>query len=73
MERNTKTLIKELQIGDRFYKCRDKNKIVFEKVYEPFKRTNYRTYANFAKTDVQLRGVPMNGDTEVIFLRHNEN
>jgi hypothetical protein len=72
MERNTPTTIGELQIGDRFYKCSDKKKQVWEKVESEVKQTHFQTYRHFAKQPGMRFPQPMNKATAVIFLRHKE-
>lgn len=83
MERNTKTTMRFLTTGDRFYKLTDNKKTVLEKVPHEAKRTNYRTYNNWAvdtkyckgtltEDQIELFAKPVNSDTEVIFLRHVE-
>jgi hypothetical protein len=73
MERNTKTAIYNLQIGDRFFKLNDKKKEVWEKVGHHIKQTKYQTYSNFAKRDYERFASAFKSDTEVIFLRHKSN
>lgn len=70
MERNTKTTIDKLAIGDRFYKASDKNKTVLQKVaHAPFQTKHYR-YTNWAIKDNERHADKMRHDTEVIFLRN---
>lgn len=82
MERNTKTSFYQLQPGDRFYKCTDKNKSVYEKIAHEPKKTKYRTYSHWAietrhfitspnAWQIEKFAVAISGDTEVVFLRHN--
>lgn len=82
MERNTKTTIYHLQIGDRFYKCNDKSKTIYEKVQQEAKQTYYQTYRHFGicaafaddtRISEQAKKAAFKSfksDTEVIFLRH---
>jgi len=81
MERNTKTTVNELLPGDRFYKCNDKNKKVFEKIEHQTKRTHYQTYKHWcleaAVADGNMHSsakyewaTAIKADTEVIFLKH---
>ena len=83
MERNDKTTMYRLRPGDRFYKLADKKKTVFEKVEHETKKTHFRTYKHWAidakycrgtltPDQIEMFGKPINGDTEVIFLRHKE-
>ena len=58
MERNTKTTVGALQIGDRFYKCNDKKKLVCEKVESEIKKTHFQTYKHFVKMPGQYFPVP---------------
>jgi hypothetical protein len=72
MERNTKTTMYHLQIGDRFYKVNDKKKIVYTKVESETKRTHFQTYKHFALKDGERFPDAIKSTTEVIFLRHKE-
>ncbi|HEY9362183.1 MAG TPA: hypothetical protein VIQ00_02895 [Chitinophagaceae bacterium] len=70
MERNTKTIVNNLAIGDRFLKVNDKKKEVWEKVPHEAKQTKYQTYSHFAKRDYERFPSAMKSDTQVIFLRN---
>lgn len=70
MNRNTLTTVMALSVGDRFYKLTDRNKMVLMKVDAPVKKTEYRTYRHFCKSDSDRWPVAINGDTKVVFLRH---
>lgn len=72
MERKTQTTVGELKIGDRFYRCQDKKKEVWQKVEHKVKQTGFQTYSHFAKRDADLHPQPLKKDTQVIFLRHGE-
>lgn len=63
MERNTKTTFSQLVDGDRFYKCSDKKREVWEATFNVFS----------AKRDIDIYSRRFNPDTEVIFLRHKTN
>jgi L-rhamnose mutarotase len=71
MERNTATTIYDLQPGDRFYKANDKKKDVWEKVEHTMKQTNYQTYSHFAKREEDKYALAFKSNTQVIFLRNN--
>lgn len=70
MERNTTTTLALLQFGDRFYKLKDKKKMLYEKVEHKPKQTYYQTYRHWALKDGHRDPDPMRGDTEVVFLRN---
>jgi hypothetical protein len=70
MERNTQTTICELQIGDRFYRTGDKNKVVWEIVESDLLKTHFQTYKHFAIQAGMKFPQPMKKHTAVIFLRH---
>lgn len=70
MERLQQTTIKELQVGDRFYRTGDKKKTVFTVVKCPIKKTHFRTYRYFALADGELHPHPINLSTQLTFLRH---
>lgn len=81
MERNTKTTVYNLQIGDRFYKCNDKKKTILEKVEHSIKQTHFQTYRHWSMEakymgrvitaeQIEKYAKPIKSDTEVIFLRH---
>jgi hypothetical protein len=72
MERNTATTAGELQIGDRFFRCNDKKKTVWEKVDSDVKVTHFQTYKHFAITAGMKFPQAINKNTQVIFLRHKE-
>lgn len=73
MERNTKTTIDKLAIGDRFYKQNDRNKAIHEKIDRaPFKTKHY-TYTNWAMKDGERHPEKMRHDTAVVFLRNAYN
>lgn len=82
MERNTKTTIYHLTIGDRFYKCNDKSKTVFEKVEIPQTESQltYKHWCIEAKyfsrvmtsALIEKLAKSIRYDTEVIFLRHKD-
>ena len=69
MERNEITEIKNLALGDRFYKLKDKSKKVFEKVEAKTKTTQYQTYKDFAKVRGEKFPQPFKSETAVVFLR----
>lgn len=69
MERNTLTTIDKLNVGDRFYKVKDKNKTVWEKVAHEIKQTNYQTYSQFATKGKDPHTYAFRKDAQVIFLR----
>lgn len=70
MEKNTKTTIENLQIGDRFYKANDRHKTMFTKVQHESKVTHYQTYQHWALKDAERYPLAMKADTQVVFLRH---
>lgn len=72
MERNTITKVNRLNYGDRFYKVKDKKKKVFELIPGERKTTAFRSYGFFGKADDELHPRPLDGKTDVVFLRHNE-
>ena len=69
MERNEITEIKNLLLGDRFYKLKDKGKTVFEKVDAKAKTTQYQTYSHFAKVSGEKFPQSFKSETAVVFLR----
>lgn len=70
MERNTRTTVGKLAIGDRFYKVNDKNRTVLQKIeHAPFQTKHYK-YTNWAIADGDRHADKMKHDTEVIFLRN---
>lgn len=82
MKRNDLVTVVELKIGDRFYKATDKKKTVFEMVVGEKKQNHFRTYKYFCcEADLIERNPIMkdrsykaiNKDTQVVFLRHQEN
>lgn len=72
MERNTRTTIGELVLGDRFYRQSDKAKVVWTKVAGEVKKTGYQTYVHFGVRDGGNPKYPeaLKKDTAVVFLRH---
>lgn len=72
MEAKTVTTINRLFIGDRFYKLSDAKKIVYERVKSDLKKTKYRTYGFWAKSDTSNEVKVFDGKTRVMFLRTNE-
>lgn len=80
MERNTVTTMRELETGDRFYKCADKKKTVYEKVKHETTKTKYQTYQYWAmegsvlqtSANIERFAKAITGSTEVVFLRHKE-
>ena len=80
MERNTITTMRELQIGDRFYKASNKKKTVYERVEHETTKTKYQTYQYWAvegcfqltTTSIERFAKAFTGSTEVVFLRHKE-
>ena len=73
MQKGTVTKVYKLVIGDRFYKCKDRSRKVYEMVEAEPRRTAYRTYSYWAKQDNSDELIALKGDTDVFFLRHNEN
>ncbi len=71
MEPKTATIARNLKVGDRFYKAKDRNKSVLEMVPHETKKTIYQTYKFWCQGDYDKHPTPINGDTPVIFLRHN--
>lgn len=81
MERNTRTTVKKLKLGDRFYKLGDKKKKAMQLVEGHVKATQFQTYKYFCcpadlmdnklmTIDLKKRQfVAILKDTEVIFLR----
>lgn len=72
MQKFTTTHFYKLIPGDRFYKAKDKSKKVFEVVEAEKKVTPFRTYSYWAKQDGSDVVTAFAGNTEVVFLRHNE-
>lgn len=78
MERNTITTMRELKIGDRFYKAADKKKTVYERVEHETTKTKYQTYQYWdlegslllKATNLERYAKAITGSTEVVFLRH---
>ncbi len=70
MERNTKTQVKNLVIGDRFYKASDGKRTVLQIVPGEVKVTKYTTYDVWCKADADLHKQAMKSNTQVVFLRH---
>lgn len=81
MERNTKTTMYHLAVGDRFYKCGDKNKTVYEKIDHEVKQTSFQTYSHWAieakylvriiaASNLEHFAKALKSDTDVIFLRN---
>lgn len=72
MKRNEVTAIKNLQVGDVFYKHNDKSKTVFELVPGEVKTTQYQTYSFFGLKRGAMRFPDtFKGDTVVVYLRSN--
>jgi len=71
MERNTKTTLGALQLGDRFYKAGDKNKRVWE-VNEKFINATIAHNPNFLPQYRFQSATRIVNTTPVIFLRHND-
>lgn len=72
MQRGDRDIIDNLAIGDRFYKVKDRNKIVHEKVEHAPLKTKYYLYRNWAKADGERHAQAMKNDTEVVFLRRRD-
>ena len=72
MERFTATKVRRLEIGDRFYKTKDRSKKVYEMVEGEVKQTFFKTYGFFCKADGETEAKAIDGKTDVIFLRKNE-
>jgi hypothetical protein len=72
MERNTATTVSKLQVGDRFYKKSDKQRLVWEMVAGQMKATHFRHYHYWAQMDNMIRPQALDGKTPVVFLRHND-
>lgn len=72
MERGTRTTIDNLAIGDRFYKVKDGNRIVHEKVEHAPLKTKYCLYRNWARADNEKHAQAMKSGTEVVFLRSRD-
>ena len=70
MKPKTATTARNLQIGDRFYKAKDRDKKVLEMVPHDTKKTYFQTYKFWCQGDYDKHPTPINGDTPVIFLRH---
>lgn len=66
MERNTKTTLAALEIGDRFYLCKDKKRTVWEKVENTKVKSSYA----LIKQDTMKYAQMFRLESEVIFLRH---
>jgi hypothetical protein len=73
MQKGTVTKVNRLNIGDRFYKLKDKKKAVYEMVPGEIKRTAFKTYGYWCQADGDRYPKAINGKTEVVYLRHNEN
>ena len=73
MEKFTITYLYKLNVGDRFYKLKDRTKKVYEMVEAEPKRTRYRTYSFWGKADDADELTAFAGNTEVVFVRRNEN
>jgi len=81
MERNQRTIVANLSIGDRFYKLADKSKKVFQMVEAEKKQTQYQTYkywcceatimdsAHLTEQMKMNRFSAIKGDTSVVYLR----
>lgn len=72
MKKNTLTHVYKLVPGDRFYKVKDKSKKVYEIVEAEPKVTPFRTYSYWCIADGSDELIALKGNTEVVFLRHNE-
>ena len=72
MNRNEVTEVKNLILGDRFYKQNDAKKTVLEIAEGEAKVTIFQTYKVFAKTPGAKYAAPMKSNTPVVFLRHKE-
>jgi hypothetical protein len=84
MNRFEVTTAASLKLGDRFYKKSDKQKKVLQMVTGDPKSTKYRTYRHWCINPAWLNGKSSNsyinsmksaiaGNTEVVFLRHQDN
>ncbi|WP_295674620.1 hypothetical protein [uncultured Mucilaginibacter sp.] len=71
MTRNEVTEVKNLVMGDRFYKQNDAKKTVLEIAEGEAKVTKYQTYKVFAKIPGAKYADPMKSSTMVVFLRHS--
>ncbi len=70
MEANTRTEIKNLLIGDRFYLVKDRNRTLHTKVQgKPFV-TKYYTYTHYSRADGAPHPDRHKDNTLVHFLRH---
>jgi hypothetical protein len=72
MEKFTRTTVRELQTGDRFYKASDAKKQMYEIVERDVKKTAYRHYHFWALKDGFTKPDPLNGDTLVVFVRNSK-
>lgn len=71
MNRNDVAEIRDLKIGDRFYKAGDKDKTVYEKVEHDTKITKYQTYSHWGAIDgMDKFPCAFKSDTMVVFLRN---
>lgn len=74
MKRNEITAIKNLQVGDVFYKHNDKSKTVFELVEGKPIATQYQTYSFFGlKRGTKKYPDVFKSDTVVVYLRNINN
>lgn len=81
MQRNQRTAVSRLNIGDRFYKQADKSKKVYQMVEGEKKQTQYQTYRywccdasiidspNMTELMKASRYSAIKGDTVVVYLR----
>ena len=70
MERNTQTTVRQLKIGDRFFKASDKKRIPWQMVEADMKKTYFKHYHYWAKLDNCTKPEPLDGATKVVFLRN---
>lgn len=73
MERNTLTTIKEVQIGDRFYKVGDPKKTLYTLTEAEPQKTFFQTYKHFAVKDGEKHKQAFKAFTQVVFLRNINN
>lgn len=69
MERNTQTTIDELAIGDRFYRAKDRNRKVLEKIEHKAFVTKHYTYRHWALADGERHPEMFKNGTPVVYLR----
>lgn len=69
MKRFEVTTASKLNVGDVFYKLKDRAKTPYEIVNGHPKVTQYQTYTVHARKLGTRHGLPMKSNTEVVFLR----